>query len=111
TAVLPDVSGQQGQVDQRHDVVDRVVVLGDPERPADHRPVGRGEGVGEVADRVPGNAGLTLGVIERVRLDLVAVGLEVGGRPSDELLVVAPGVNDLAPDRVGEGDVRTDVEV
>ena len=60
---------QQRQVDQREDVVDRVVVLGDAEGPADHRPVGGRERVGQLADRVGGDAGLALGVLERVRLD------------------------------------------
>ena len=50
-AVAPDVPGQQRQVDQRQHVVDRVVVLGDPERPADDRPVGARVGVRELADR------------------------------------------------------------
>ena len=34
-AVASDVAGQQGQVDQREDVVDRVVMLGDAQRPAE----------------------------------------------------------------------------
>ena len=75
-AVAPDVPGQQGEVDQREDVVDRVVVLGDAEGPADHRPVGLGVGVGQLADRLGRDAGLALGVLERVRLDRGAVGLE-----------------------------------
>ena len=33
----PDVPAQQREVDQRQDVVDRVVVLGDAQGPADHR--------------------------------------------------------------------------
>ena len=76
-AVAPDVAGQQDEVDQGEDVVDRVVVLGDAERPADHRLVGRREGVGELADRLGRDAGLALGVLERVALDLGLVGLEV----------------------------------
>ena len=40
TAVLADVSGEDRQVDERDDVVDRVVMLGDAEGPADHRLVG-----------------------------------------------------------------------
>ena len=84
-AVLPDVPGQQRQVDEREDVVDRVVVLGDAERPADHRPVGLREGVGQLADRLGRHAGLALGVFERVRLDAGAIGLEVRRRPLDEL--------------------------
>jgi hypothetical protein len=38
-AVAADVAGQQDEVDQGEDVVGRVVVLGDAERPADHRPL------------------------------------------------------------------------
>ena len=87
-AVATDMAGQQRQVDEREDVVDRVVVLGDAERPADHRPVGLREGVGQLADRLGRHAGLALGVLERVRLDAGAIRLEVGRRPLDELAVL-----------------------
>ena len=40
-AVAADVAGEQRQVDEREHVVDRVVVLGDAERPAQLGPVGR----------------------------------------------------------------------
>ena len=73
------------EVDQGEDVVDRVVVLGDAERPADHRPRRRGEGVGQLADRVGRDARLALGVLERVALDLRLVGVEVVRRALDEL--------------------------
>ena len=50
------------------DVVDRVVMLGDAQRPADHRPVGA-----RVAERHLSNAAAAprspLGVLERVGLD------------------------------------------
>ena len=49
-AVATDVPGQQDQVDEGEDVVDRVVVLGDPERPADHRPRRGRERVRQLAD-------------------------------------------------------------
>ena len=68
-AVSPDVPGEQGERDQGEDVVDRVVVLGDPEGPADHRPVGLGVGVRGLADGLGRHAGLALRVLERVRLD------------------------------------------
>ena len=68
------------------------------------------EGVGELADRVGGDARFALGVLEGVALDLVAVGVEAVGRAVDELLVLQPGGDDLAADRVGEGDVAADVE-
>ena len=41
-APLADLAGQQREVDQREDVVDGVVVLGDPERPAELRVLGAG---------------------------------------------------------------------
>jgi hypothetical protein len=109
-AVPADVPGQERQVDQGQDVVDRVVVLGDAEGPADHGLVGACVRVGQLADRGGGHAGLALGVVERIALDLRPVRLEVGRRPVDELAVREAGMDDLAPDRVGEGDVRPDVE-
>jgi hypothetical protein len=66
--------------------------------------------VGQLADCVGGDARLALGVLEGVALDLVPVGIEVEGRPTDELGVRQPGVDDLAPDGVGEGDVAADIE-
>jgi hypothetical protein len=104
------VTGQQGQVDQRQDVVDGVVVLGDAERPAQLRPVGPRVGVRQLADGLGRDAGLLLGVIERVLLDAGFVLLEVQRRALDELLVDQPGGDDLAADRVGQRDVRADVE-
>jgi len=66
--------------------------------------------VGELADQLGRDAGLTLGVLERVRLDLRPVGLEAGRRPVDEGAVLESGGDDLAPDRIRERDVRADVE-
>ena len=66
--------------------------------------------MGELANGIGGDAGLALGKVQRVRLNALAIGLEVEGRPSDELGVRQPGVDDLARNRVGEGDVRADVE-
>ncbi len=109
-AVAADVPGQQGERDQREHVVDRVVVLGDAEGPADHRPLGLGVGVGRLADRRRGDARLALRVLERVRLDGLAIRVEARRRPPDELVVREARVDDLAGHRVGEGDVRADVE-
>ena len=66
--------------------------------------------MGQLADRLSRDARLALGVLEGVGLDLLAIGLEVEGRPADELSVGQPGVDDLAPDRVGQGDVAADIE-
>jgi hypothetical protein len=66
--------------------------------------------VREVADGLGRDAGLALRVVERVRLDLRPVGLEVDGGPVDELAVLQARRDDLPPDRVGQGDVAADVE-
>ena len=105
-----DVAGEEHEVDQRDDVVDGVVVLGDAEGPADHRLVGLREGVGELADRLGRDARLALGVLERVGLDLGPVLLEALGGVADEGLVLQARGDDLAPDRVRERDVAADVE-
>ena len=110
TPVAADVSGQKCQVDEGEDVVDRVVVLRDSKRPADHGPWRRRIGMGEVADRGRRNAGLALGVLERVRLDTGPVGLEVRRRAVDELAVREAGGDDLATDGVRERDVGPDID-
>ena len=109
-APLADLARHEREVDQREDVVDGVVVLRDPERPAELHVLGSAVGVGEVADRLRGDAGDALGLLERPRLDRVAVGLEAGRRPLDELHVGQAGGDDLAPDGVRQRDVGADVE-
>ena len=108
-AVATDVTGQQDERDEGQDVVDRVVMLGDAEGPADHR-LGALAKAGEVADGLGRDAGLTLGVLERVRLDLRLVCVEVHRRAIDEPAVLKTGRDDLAGHRVGQGDVAADVE-
>jgi hypothetical protein len=66
--------------------------------------------VGELADGIGRDAGLPLGVLERVGLDLGFVGVEVARGALDEGLVLEPGGDDLAADRVGEGDIAADVD-
>jgi hypothetical protein len=66
--------------------------------------------VGELADARGGHAGLALRVLQRVRLDLLPVGVEAAGRALDEGAILQPGRDDLAPYRVREGDVAPDVE-
>jgi hypothetical protein len=66
--------------------------------------------VGQLADRLGRDARLAFGVGEGVALDLGRVGLEIEGRPADELRGGKAGVDDLAADGVGQGDVAADVE-
>ena len=56
-AVPTNVATDQRQRDQAEDVVDARVVLGDAERPRDHRAIGLGVGVGDLADRLGRHAG------------------------------------------------------
>jgi hypothetical protein len=92
------------------DVVRRVVVLGDAERPADLRPVRPGVVVRELPDQLLRHAGVALGPLKRVLGDGLLVRLEVDGGAPDELLVDQAGLDDLVGDRVGQADVRADVD-
>ena len=49
-------------------------------------------------------------MVERVRLDAAAIRLEAGRGALDELAIAQTGGDDLAADRVGQRDVRADVE-
>ena len=64
----------------------------------------------ELADRGGRHAGLAFRPLERARLDRIAVGFEAAGGTLDERLVRQAGVDDLATDRVGQRDIRADVE-
>ena len=85
-------------------------MLRDPERPADHRAASARVLVRHRPDRRRRHPGLTLGVGERVGLDRPAIVVEARRRVLDELAVLEPRRDDLAPHRVGERDVRADVE-
>ncbi len=62
-AVTAHLARQQREVDQRHDVVDRVVVLGDAERPADHPRLGARVRERDLLDRLRRDTGLGLGAL------------------------------------------------
>jgi hypothetical protein len=66
--------------------------------------------VRQLADHRRRYARLLLGVLQRVALDAGLVLLEIEGRALDESRVVEPGVDDLAADGVGQGDVGADVD-
>ena len=104
------MAAEQREVDQREHVVDAHVVLGDAERPADHRAVGAREGVRGVADHLGRHAGDALALGQRERLDVRRVLGEADGRAIDEAVVDEAGVDDLARHRVGQRDVGADVE-
>jgi len=105
-----DAADKQRQVDQRKHVVDSVVVLGDPERPAHLGVLRVAPRMRELTDRVGGHTGHALCFFERPRLDGLAVRVVTGRRTRDELLVDQPGGDPLARDGVCERDVGADVE-
>ena len=109
-AVHADVTGQQAEVDQREHVVDPVVMLGDPERPADHRAIRLRVGVRDLLDDLGRHAGHGGAAIERPIHHRRLVGLEPGGRVFDERVVVQVVHDDLARDRVRERDVAPHVD-
>ena len=109
-AVAADVAAQQGEVDERQDVVDGVVVLGDAERPAQLGPIGPGVGVGQFGDDLGRHPGHLRAPLQGPLLHRGRVLLEAARGAGDEGGVVQSGVDDLAGDRVGEGDVRPDVD-
>jgi hypothetical protein len=66
--------------------------------------------MGELADPLRRHSRLALRVVERVRLDLRAVGVEPAGRALDEGAILQAGRDDLAPDGIRQGDVTADVD-
>ncbi|MEM8902579.1 MAG: hypothetical protein AAGF02_02660 [Actinomycetota bacterium] len=105
-----DVTGEEREVDEREDVVDAVVVLGDAEGPADLRPFGGRVGVGDLADRLGRDAGELLAARQRVGLDVGGERIEAVRRPFDEswwwrsAAMISPG------DGVDQRDVAADIE-
>ncbi len=86
-AIAADLPGEECEVDQRQHVVGGVVMLGDAEGPADHRPVGLRVFDRDVLDRRGGHPGLLLRDVQRVRLDAAREIAIPGGRALDELHV------------------------
>ena len=109
-AETPDVAGEERQVDERVDVVDRVVVLGDPEGPADDGAVGRRVAARDPADLLGGDAGLALRPLGRGGGDRRAELLVAAGAVVDEPGVLKALGDDDVRDGVGEGDVRAHAE-
>ena len=109
-AIAADVAGQKGEVDESQDVVDRVVVLGDPEGPADLRGGGFGVGVSQLTDRLGRYARDLLRVLECVGLDLAPIVFEPLRGAIDKRAIAESGSDNLAGHGVGQGDVRAHVE-
>ena len=109
-AVATHVPAQQRQVDERQDVVDGVVVLGDAQRPAQLGPVRPGVGMGQFPDQLGRDPGLRLGPGQGPLLHAGGELVEAGGGPFDETAVLQPGGEDLPGHGVGQGDVGAHVQ-
>ncbi len=109
-AIAAHVSGQQGEIDQREHVIDGIVVLGDPQGPADHRLAGRGERVRHVADCVRGDACFSLGISERIRFQGLLKRLKARRGVLDELPILESRGDDLPAHRIGQRDVGPDIQ-
>ena len=109
-AVAPDVTGQQRQVDERQDVVDRVVMLRDAERPAKLSTVRAAHRYAPASEsRQPeprSRARRTPACRARPPLDRHRIPRST----VDKRLVTQSGRDDLAPDGVGQRHVGPDVE-
>ena len=104
-AVAADVAGEKSKVDERENIVDRVVVFGDAECPA-HLRAGRFRvGVRGFADQGGGHAGFAFGALERVFLHGGSIGFESAGGMLDKFLVGQAGMNDFSRHRVGERNI------
>ena len=109
--VAADVPGQQRQVDQREHVVDRVVMLGDPERPAQDR------AVGAARRRAPVRGSPPPGRRSAARPPRACTARPRPRTPRSPLVALrderarrSGPLDDLARDRVRERDVGADVE-
>ena len=68
-AVLSDVPSQQRKVDQRQDIVHRVVVFRNSQRPANHCPMRARKRVSHVANGLRRHSRFAFRVFKRVRFD------------------------------------------
>lgn len=107
---MPDVTCEQGKVDERKDVVDSVMVFGYAERPADLGAFCGGKGVSKGTNESGRNACDRLSSLQCPRLYARLVLLKTDAGVLDKVVVSQPCVDDLAGDGVGEGDVCADFE-
>ena len=86
-SIATDVSREQPEVDQRQHVVDRVVMLGDAQRPANLRALGLGIRMRRLPNRFRRHAGLAFRALQRVLLDARAISVKAASSMLNELFV------------------------
>ena len=109
-AVSSDMTAEQRQIDECSDVVDRIVMLGDPEGPTERGLRSARIGYGELANKGCRDAGRLFRVFQRVRLDGHSVFLKAVGGSGHEVAVLQSGGEDLPADGVGQRYIGADVE-
>ncbi len=87
-SVTADVTGEKGEIDEGEDVVGGVVMLGDPQGPADLGRLRSGVLLGEPGDDLGRDTGEVGAASQRVVVDQLGVGVEVDGCGCDELTIV-----------------------
>src|ERR1700737_3256708 len=105
-----NVAGEQREVDEREDVVDCVVVLGDAKRPTNHSAVGRRIGARRLTDDVGWYAGYFFGPFRRRVLNRSSILFKACCCAIDEHAVLETLFEYLVSHRVGELDVGSDIE-
>ena len=86
------------------------MVLSDSESPADHSAISAGERARHFANNFLGNARFAGAALQRPLLNASRIGFVSGRRFFYETIIRQSGMNDLTRDRVGQGDIRPDIQ-
>ena len=108
--VFPHVTRQQSQVDQGQHVVDGVMVLGNPECPADFGSIRPGIFMSQLPNAFGRNPGFPLAPFQGVGLQRAAVFFEPAGGMFDEGPILQPGIQDFPGHGVGQGNVAAHLQ-
>src|SRR4030095_12889499 len=101
---------QQREIDDAEHIVDRVVMFGDAERPADNCPIRASIRMRKLADERTRYPRDLLRVFQRVWFDRCVVTLEPCRRALDENPILETRMDDLSTNPVGERDIRANVQ-
>lgn len=104
------MTAQEREIYQGAHVVDRVMMFGDAERPAELGSSGKRVCMRELANERGGHAGRLFRILDRVRFDAFTILVETAGRTRDEIAVLKACGENLTTDGVRQRDVRADVE-
>ena len=109
-AVATDMARQEGQIEQRKNVVDRIVMFRNAKSPANLGTVSARVRMSHLPQYVRRNAGHGLRILEGVGFYSGLISFVTAGGVLNEGAVLQPGSDDLASDRVGQGNIRAHVD-